>query len=90
MFRVEWIQSALNELAQIWNQGDSARRAAITTASHRIDQTLEQDPHHAGESRPGGRRVLFESPLGVLFRIEMDGQTVTVLRCWQFRRRTLP
>jgi len=64
MFRVEWIQSALDELTTIWLQAPAAQRAAITSASHSIDRLLETDPHNAGESRPGGNRVLFVAPLG--------------------------
>jgi hypothetical protein len=84
MFRVEWFQSALDQLTVLWLQADQALRQAITQATHRIDQLLQSDPHNAGESRPGGRRILFESPLGILFRV--DANNVTVLRVWQFRR----
>jgi WD40 repeat protein len=62
MFRVEWLQSALDELATIWTQADSAERQAITRATHLIDQQLQQDPDNQGESRPKGRRVLFAPP----------------------------
>jgi hypothetical protein len=41
MFQVEWLQSALDELAAIWMQADSALRQAITVATHQIDQLLQ-------------------------------------------------
>lgn len=87
MFQVEWLQSALDELAAIWMNADSGLRQAITAAAHQIDLILETDPLGESESRPEGRRVLFVSPLGLTFRIEADGQTVTVLRVWLFRTR---
>jgi len=86
MFRVEWLQTALNQLMLIWMSADSALRQAITTATHQIDQQLTTDPLGASESRSGGRRILLASPLGILFRMEADGQTVSVLRVWLFRK----
>jgi plasmid stabilization system protein ParE len=88
MFRVEWLQTALNQLTSIWTDADSVVRQAITAAGNRIDQQLQSDPYSGSESRPGGRRIAFVSPLGILFRVEQDGQTVTVLRVWLFRKRT--
>jgi hypothetical protein len=90
MFQVRWEDSALNELAAFWMEADSALREAITQATSQIDQQLQTDPVGASESRPGGRRVLFVSPLGAMFRIEADGRTVSVLHVWLFRRRNRP
>ncbi len=87
MFRVEWLQSALDELAILWTQADATLRQAITAASHTLEQRLRTDPANEGESRPGGRRITFVSPLAVRFQIEADGQTVTVLQVQLFRRR---
>lgn len=87
MFRVRWARRALDELTDLWTQADSTRRAAITAASHAIDQQLRSDPIGQSESRPGGRRILLISPLGITFRIEADGRTVSVLRIWLFRTR---
>ena len=87
MMRVEWLQSALDDLADIWTRADSPRRKAITVASHDVDHRLGNDPWHAGESRSGSQRVLFAEPLIVFFRIEADGRTVTVLSVREWRRR---
>jgi len=87
MFRVEWLQSALDELMIQWMQANATQRQAITTASHAIDQRLGNDPSNEGESRPGGRRITFVAPLAIRFRIEADGQTVTVLHVRLFGRR---
>jgi hypothetical protein len=65
MYRVEWLQSALDDLAAVWLQADSALRQAITAASNLIDQQLQHDSQNQGESRSDGRRILFAPPLGV-------------------------
>ncbi len=87
MFRVEWLQSALSDLATIWIAADSATRQAITSAAQSIDDQLKADPHHQGESRPDGERILFAPPLGLLFEIDQQRSVVTVLHVWRFRRR---
>jgi hypothetical protein len=87
MFRVEWLQIALDELTNLWTQSDSAQRQAITSASHNLEQRLRSDPANEGESRPGGRRITFVAPLAVRFQVEADGQTVTVLHVRLFGRR---
>jgi hypothetical protein len=87
MFRVEWLQSALDELANLWTQANKAQRQAITTASHLLEQRLKRYPHLEGESRSQGRRITFVPPLAVTFRIEPDGQTVSVLQVRMFRQR---
>lgn len=87
MFRVRWEDTALGELARLWLAADSPMRQRITAATDEIDRLLQTDPLGQGESRPGGRRVHFTSPLGITFRVETDGQTVSVLRVWLFRKR---
>jgi hypothetical protein len=87
MHRVRWERRALHELARLWIQGTPAVRQALTAASHTLDQRLRTDPHNEGESRPRGRRITFIPPLAVVFRIEPDGQTVSVLSIRLFRRR---
>jgi len=90
MYQVDWLQTALDQLTAIWMSADSAQRQAITTAAHQIEQQLQRDPFGPSESRPNERRILLVSPLGILFRIEADGRTVSILRVWQFQRRNQP
>lgn len=89
MFRIEWVQSALDELSDLWLLADSTQRQAITAATHSLEQRLLSDPANEGESRAGNRRITFVSPLAVRFRLEADGQTVTVLQVRLFGRRTI-
>jgi hypothetical protein len=79
MYRIEWLQDALDELAAIWLRATAAERQLITAESHRVDQVLGVDPYGAGESRPRRQRVAFFLPLVVFYRVEQDDQTVTVL-----------
>jgi hypothetical protein len=82
MFTIRWVPEALNELATIWMQ--TSDRTVINATVTRIDQQLQHDPEDQGESRDEGRRILLESPLGVLFRVQPHDRTVSVLTVWRF------
>jgi hypothetical protein len=65
-----WLESALDQLADIWVQVDSAERTRIEAAVNRINAELARDPSGAGESRAGGNRILCSLPITVRFRVE--------------------
>lgn len=46
---------------------------------NRIESKLRTDPHNAGESRSGNRRVLIELPVGVEYRIRDADRTVGII-----------
>jgi hypothetical protein len=79
MFEVEWIETAAHRLANAWLGADSKTRAAITAASHEIDDLLMLDPVHAGESRDVDRRIVIAEPLAATYVVDEDRQRVTVL-----------
>ncbi len=79
MLRVRWAKRALNQLADLWNQAAPPDRRLITQASHEAEQRLRRGAPTEGESRFRGRRIMFVPPLAITFRIEPDGQTVSVL-----------
>lgn len=85
MPRVEWTEVALERLAAIWTRAND--RAAVTAAVNRIDATLQRDPEAQGESRDEGRRILIESPLGVLFQVSPTDRVVLVLAIWRIDSR---
>jgi len=87
MFRVQWLQEALEELTLIWMQADSALRQAITSATHWIDQELQTDPFEHSESRDNEDRVLFVYPLAGEIEVDLQQRRVWVLHVWRFRRR---
>ena len=73
MFKVEWLQSALDELTNLWMQADTTQRKDITAASQVIEKRLRDNPASEGESRSEDRRITFIPPLAVRFQIEKDG-----------------
>jgi hypothetical protein len=90
MFRVEWLQSAIDQLAAAWGQADSELRRAITSAADVLDRQLSLAPDVYGESRAGNVRVLFVTPLAVTFAVDGDQRLVTVasVRVYRPRQRT--
>lgn len=87
MYRVIWLQAALDELTDIWLQADSASRQAIREASNHIDHVLVSAPGQTGESRTEGERIHFEPPLGITFDINTAEHRVRILHVWDTRRR---
>jgi hypothetical protein len=85
MLQVVWLQDAINDLAEIWNQGDSTLRQEVTRAANAVDQTLRVNPFSSGESREGARRVTFAPPLGISFKVDQDSGTVLVVQVWRIR-----
>ena len=65
---VVWRKLAENRLAELWAKGYD--RKAITAAANAIDDLLAREGPNCGESRPRGTRILFEAPLGVLFKAD--------------------
>jgi len=87
MFRVEWIQGALDDMIRLWVDADSAMRQEITRASHELDQALRIDPVGASESREENERVVFSYPLAAIIEIDPAKGIVWVLSVWNFHRR---
>ncbi len=77
----------LDALTQLWINSDADLRKAITKACHALEKRLASDPENEGESRPDGRRITFEPPLAVIFQIEADAKTVTILDVRLIRKR---
>ena len=78
---VVWEPSAERDLTEMWLR--SRMRHAINRAADQIDVELERDPHDCGESRDGGRRVMFVWPLGASFKAGENEQEVRVISVWQ-------
>lgn len=87
MFEVEWRPGALNELTNAWLAADGPGRQAITAAVRRIDHALSQNPLDTGESREGNRRIHFDAPLVVVFRVFEAARRVRVSATWPIPRR---
>jgi hypothetical protein len=80
-YTVVWINSALGELADLWN--NTADRAEVTDAANRIDTILRSNPHAHSESREANLRILFVPPLAVLFDIREADRVVKVRAVWR-------
>jgi hypothetical protein len=90
VYRVQWLQSAMDRLSAIWIDADASLRATITQATHEIDRELRTDPVNLGESRSEKSRIVFAAPLAVLFRVDVGDRVAVVERVWLLRRRPTP
>jgi plasmid stabilization system protein ParE len=77
---VVWEPPAERDLTVTWL--GSRMRHVVSRAADEIDAELERKPHDCGESREGGRRVMFVWPLGVSFKIDEDRQEVRIISVW--------
>lgn len=80
-YTVTWINSALDELAKLWNR--TADRQDVADAANRIDLILRSNPYAHSESREENLRIMFAPPLAVLFEISDADRIVTVRAVWQ-------
>ncbi len=81
---MEWLADAEQELARIWLAASDRQR--VTRASQNLDARLGNDPENDGESRPEGRRILFEPPLGAVYRVLPHRGLVRVCTYGGFRK----
>jgi hypothetical protein len=87
IFELRWSKIARDELARIWITADSELRKQITQSSYRLEMALKKSPHEVGESRDGSRRVDFDFPLGIAFRVIDEKRRVNVLHVWKIGKR---
>ncbi len=76
-FTVLWKPNAASLLAEIWL--DAPDKRAVTAAADTIDLLLKNNPLDQGESRGDNLRILIVEPLAVLYDVQEDDRTVTVL-----------
>jgi plasmid stabilization system protein ParE len=76
-FRVRWKKVARDQLATVWLA--HADQAGVTAAAHRIEQSLRHDPENVGEDRPNGRRVIFDAPPVVPYRVNTAANVVRIV-----------
>lgn len=88
MYQVEWLQSVLDHLTDVWIASDSSTREALTAAVAEIDRRLMADAHSSGESRGPNIRVDFVYPLSYTFHVPADANVVTVVKIRAYRRRS--
>jgi hypothetical protein len=77
-YRVDWTEEAEQKLAELWTSSND--RAGITAAARRIEQRLRLNPLTQGEARDDfDFRILFDGPLGAVYRIGMPGRVVVIV-----------
>jgi hypothetical protein len=86
-YRVEWLLSARDQLADAWIDADSQLREAITSATNRLETMLAHQADEVGESRERNERVGFFEPLIAQFAIDTLTNTVIVLDVRVYRQR---
>ena len=82
-FTVGWLPDAEAELTAIWLA--SVQRAAVTRTAAELDRRLASNPTSEGESRSNDRRITFEPPLALIFRVDSGTKTVIVSQVWEFQ-----
>jgi hypothetical protein len=85
MYSVEWLPSAEDELANLWNNDND--RASIAAAADAIDAALARNPFSVGESREQNSRIAFEPPLAVVFNVYPSSRHVEVRGIWKWPSR---
>jgi hypothetical protein len=81
-YTVVWAPEAADEAARLWMNADA--RGLIAAAIDAIDDMLNCDPYHAGESREGKRRILLVWPLAVYYSINDGDRIVKVSHVWRY------
>ena len=81
-YLVIWKPRAEQRLEELWNSALDPDR--ILNAAIELARRLRADPDSEGESRDRGRRIAFEPPLGVYFRVIPESETVIVFQVWDY------
>ncbi len=83
-YLVTWTRAALAQLLNLMMTATDPD--AVDLAAQRIDLTLSLDAHLQGESRWAEFRILFDSPIAVLFVADQDvGLAYVVAVGWSGR-----
>ena len=83
---MDWTEEAERQLAAVWTT--AVDRTAVTDAAQRIEQRLSLNPLVQGEARDDfDVRILFDDPLGVVYRVDIFARTVIVVSVGPSRTR---
>ena len=81
MFRIIWLQEAIDGLAAAYNTSARVGRSrGVTVAAEEVERLLAHDPRSAGESRGDDLRMLGVTPLVIDFEVFPDQMTAVVKR----------
>ncbi len=77
-FTVVWVQSALEELADLWTEAHDS--LAITTAAQAVDNELSENPGSKGTEVAEGLRALVIPPIRILYSVDESKSVVEVAK----------
>ncbi len=83
-YTVVWMPRAQTQLAAVWTAATNQK--AVTEATYRIERSLADDPLDTGESRDANRRLAFDPPLQVMFRVFAGDKRVEKVSVGAFGR----
>lgn len=84
MFTLIWLDVTLDELADVYVAVTPEQRARIAAGIEALNTRLRDDPLSVGESRSGGRRLVFTPLLAVTFQVSVSDRTVRVTSVKQY------
>lgn len=81
-FEVLWNSEAYESIAEIYDDSEDPSKIAAALSS--LDNLLRTEPGTRGESRVGGRRIVFAPPLGALIQIDWRLNRVFIAEVWKY------
>ncbi|HET6573903.1 MAG TPA: hypothetical protein VFG68_09895 [Fimbriiglobus sp.] len=86
MFEYRWLETTLDELANLYVAADRPEWERMAAGVERLNARLAADPLDVGESRGGGYRVAFLPLLMVSFHVDEVNRIVRVTAVSRYGR----
>lgn len=86
MYEYRWLETTLDELANLYVAADRPERERMAAGVERLNARLAADPLDVGESRGGGYRVAFLPLLMVSFHVDEVNRMVRVTAVSRYGR----
>ena len=80
MIRLEWVDAARDEWADIYVAAMPADREVMATEMDRILRAMERDPLDVGEAKAPFLRVVIGGPLVVWFKVSPEATVARIVR----------
>ena len=87
-FSVSWSNEAFDSLVKTAETAPDPDQ--IISAVRELDRMLVQVPAAVGESRPGGRRIVFSPPIAATYEVLWRLNIVVIVDVWRFDKHNLP
>ena len=80
MIRLEWVDAARDEWADIYVAANPADREVMANEMEQILRQLQRDPLEVGEAKAPFLRVVIGGPLVVWFKVSAEATTARIVR----------